>query len=94
MGAVIGVASGAVVGALNSKKIKKGAAISKKKAQEFYKKALPQLKKIKKVGEAEYRVFMENALKNYSKAKKLSASEAHELRKDIGTYWKEIKKHL
>ncbi|MBI2035821.1 MAG: hypothetical protein HYT12_04055 [Candidatus Liptonbacteria bacterium] len=94
LGAAFGAASGIVLGVINSKKIKKGAAKSKKHAAEFYKQAVPQLKKLKRVGEGEYDEFMKKAIANYARVKKLSGREAMELAREAKKYWQEIKKHI
>jgi gas vesicle protein len=61
---------------------------------DFYKKISPQLKKVKKMGEKEYKVFMKAAAEKYAKAKKMSEESAQELIKNAEQSWKHFSKHL
>ncbi len=92
IGAVLGVAAGIFLASSDSGK-KLGADI-KEKSADFYASLAPKLKKMKKMGEAEYKKFVENAAESYSKAKKLTAEEAAEIRTAAEKSWDHLKKHL
>lgn len=93
-GAVIGTALGVAAGLfLASKKGKQLQKDTKQKAIEFYAYIAPKIKKIKKLGQKEYVAFIENAAKNYGKAKKFSAAETKRLMAEAKTTWKHLKKH-
>lgn len=93
-GAVIGTALGVAAGLfLSSEKGQKLQKDIKKKAIEFYAYAAPRLKKIKKMGEKEYALFMEKAIKNYGKAKKFSAAETKLVMAEVKKTWKHLKKY-
>ncbi len=57
---------------------------------ELYKTAAPRLKKMKKLGETEYKAFMKRAAQTYGKAKKLSAQEITALTKEVQGSWKNL----
>jgi hypothetical protein len=61
---------------------------------DFYRFMVPQIKKVKKMGEAEYKKFVVEAMDRYSKNKKLSEIEAKHLVKNAQASWKHLKKHL
>lgn len=93
-GALIGTALSVAAGLfLVSKKGKKLQKDIKQKTVEFYAYIGPKLKKIKKLGEKEYIAFIENAAKNYGKAKKFSAVETKILLAEAKKSWKHLKKH-
>jgi len=93
-GAVAGVALGVAAALfLTSKKGREIQKDAKQKAAEFYKYISPKLKKMKQLGEKEYLVFMENAAKNFGRAKKLSQEELKVLIADAKSTWKHLKKH-
>ena len=95
MGTLVGAALGAAAGILlapeSGKKIRKDI---KNKSAEFYAYLAPQLKKIKKLGQAEFKVLVENTAKNYSKAKKLSLKEEKVLIERAQNSWNHLKRHL
>lgn len=76
---------------------KKGKALKKDIANvtaDFYKHISPKIKKIEKMGEKEYKMFMKGAAEQYIKTKKLSGAIANDLIKDAQTSWKHFSKHL
>lgn len=93
-GAFVGVALGVAAGLfLSSKKGKKMQKDVTQTAAEFYAYIAPKLKRMKRLGEKEYFVFVESAAKNFAKAKKLSAGELEILTADAKKVWKHLKKH-
>ena len=66
----------------------------KQTSAHFYHSIVPQIKKLKRVGDAEYKSLVEKALHAYSKAKDLAPADIQELKKTAESHWKEIKKHL
>lgn len=92
-GALVGTALGVAAGLfLASKKGKELQKDIKQKTVEFYAYIAPKLKKIKRLGEKEYVAFVENAAKNYSKAKRFSAAETKILLAEARKAWKHLKK--
>ncbi len=61
---------------------------------DFYKSVSPKVKKIEKMGEKEYKLFMKNAAEQYAKTKKMSEEVAKQLIKDAQLSWKHFSKHL
>ncbi len=94
-GGLIGAALGVGAGLLISSKFgKKLGTKAKDLSADFYRYISPQIKKVKKMGEAEYKKFVEEAMKKYSKSKKLTELEAKKLVKDAHGAWKHLKKNL
>lgn len=94
-GVLIGAALGVGVGLLaESKTGKRFEKKAKNLSVDFYGYMVPQIKKVKKMGEAEYKKFVMEAMKQYSKNKKLSRAEAKYLVKDAQGAWKHLKKYL
>lgn len=91
VGAALGAAAGLFLAPSSGKKLRKDI---KHQAMEIYKMAAPQLKKLKNMGEAEYKAAMASAVAVYSKAKKLSTAEARMLQKEAEASWKTLQKHL
>lgn len=91
VGAAIGVGAGLLLASGSGKKI--GAGI-KKMSGEFYRYVAPRLKKLKKIGEAEYHQLMIEGANDFSKAKKLSLAEGRALSLEAKRSWGHIKKHL
>jgi gas vesicle protein len=60
---------------------------------DFYKDISPKLKKINKMGEKEYKLFMAKAVVQYAKTKKISAKMAKELVKEAQQSWKHLSRH-
>lgn len=90
-GAALGVAAGMLLAPKPGKKLRKDI---HDMAADIYKRAAPKLKKMKKLGEAEYKAFMDSAAKTYGKAKKLSEKEIAALRKEARGSWKHLSKHF
>ena len=61
---------------------------------DFYKSISPKVKKIKKMGEKEYKEFMKNAVGKYTKTKMISDDMTKELAKDVEQSWKHFSKYL
>lgn len=94
-GAAVAAALGAVAGMLlapeSGKKLRRDI---KKTAGQLYRDAMPQLKKMRNVGKAEFEKFMGAAASKFASAKKLSAVEKKQLIKEAKGAWGKIKKHL
>jgi len=94
-GTVVGIALGVAASVYLA--LKKGK-ISKEDiadvTADFFKYIYPKLKKIKKMGEKEYKLFMKNAAKQYIKTKKISADKAKQLIKETQQSWKHFSSHL
>lgn len=91
VGAVLGVAAGMLLAPESGKKLREDI---KKLPGDFYRYMAPRVKKLKKVGEKQYDAFVDEGVKNYVKAKKLSVSEEKMLKNETRRFWKNIKKHL
>ena len=91
VGAALGAAAGLFLAPESGKKLRQDI---KKKSSDFYKELVPKLKKAGKMGEAEYKTAVKEALAVYGKAKKLSAGETKELMNEAHAYWKQLKKHF
>ena len=94
-GAVAGIALGVAANMFLSSK--KGKAVKKNIADamaDFYKYISPKLKKLGKMGEKEYKIFMKGAAMQYAKTKKMSEVMAGQLVKDVQQSWKHFSKHL
>ncbi len=94
-GAVAGIALGAAASMfLSSKKGKELKNEIGDITADFYKSASPKIKKIKKMGEKEYKEFMKSSAERYAKAKKISEGMSKELIKNAEQSWKHFSKHL
>lgn len=94
-GGLIGAALGVGAGLLVESKF--GKQLGKKSGQisaDFYRYMAPKIKKVKKMGEAEYKKFVAEAVERYKKDKKLSQAEARYLAKNAQASWKHLKKNL
>lgn len=94
-GAIAGVALGVAASMFLSSK--KGKELKKDVSHvmaDFYKYIAPKVKKMKKMGEKEYKTFMRNAAEQYAKTKKLSEDMAKQLIKDAEQSWHHFSKHL
>lgn len=91
IGAALGVGAGLLAESNLGKQLGKE---GKHLSADFYRYMSPQIKKVKEVGEAEYKEFVEKAIERYSKDKKLSKTEAQHLAKDAQASWKHLKKNL
>jgi gas vesicle protein len=91
VGAVLGIAAGMI---LTSEAGKKMGTDIKKLSVDFYRYMAPQVKKLKKLGESEYNALVEQTVKKYAKAKKLSLAEEKILAKEAKRSWGHIKSQL
>lgn len=92
-GAVAGLALGVAASLfLTSKRGKEIRHDVKEKMADFYKYIAPKVKKMKQMGEKEYKVFMKNAAMQYGKAKKFSAAATAELIKEAQKTWHHFSK--
>ncbi len=91
VGAALGVATGMLLESASGKKLRGNA---KQKSAEFYAYLSPRIKKMKKIGEREYKALAKSALKSYSKAKRLSPIEEKAIIAEAKKYWKHLKRHL
>ena len=89
IGAVLGIAAGMLMAPKKGKELRKDV---KKISADFYKSIAPELKKIKKFSEKEYKIFVKKAAVNYSKVKKLSTEEAKILANEAQKSWNHLKK--
>lgn len=94
-GALIGAALGVAVGIFsNSEKGKELKKEMKDKMTDFYKTVAPKLKKMKEVGEKEYKTFISKALVDYNKDGKFDKEDLKKLANHAHASWKHLKKHL
>ncbi len=91
IGGALGVAAGMLLAPESGKKFRGGIG---RKSAEFYAHLAPRLKKAKRMGEAEYKVFVREAAKSYSKAKRLSGHEEKAIVAHAHRSWKHLKRHL
>jgi len=94
-GTVAGIALGAAASMFLSSK--KGKALKndlESIAADFYKSVSPKIKKIEKMGEKEYKLFMKEAAEKYAKTKKISEGMTKQLVKEVQQSWKHFSKHL
>lgn len=91
IGAVLGVAAGIFA---TSKKGKEMGREVKDKSVEFYNFIAPQLKKVREMGEQEYKKFINKAVLEYKKNKNLSTEQVKNIAKEAHASWKHLKKHL
>jgi gas vesicle protein len=61
---------------------------------DFFKYISPKVKKVKKMGEKQYKLFMKNAVKQYAKTKKISDDKARQLMENAQQSWKHFSSHL
>ena len=92
-GALIGLALG-IAGSifLSSKKGEKIKGDIKNITADFYKYIAPKVKKVKKMGEKEYKEFIKNSVKQYGKVKKISGDKISELTKEAIKSWNHLSK--
>ncbi len=92
-GAAIGAALGAGIVALaKSKAGQKALKQVKHEGEEFLKYLTPKVKKMKKMGETEYKKLVNSAMEAYNKDKKISQVEAKKFVKKAQDSWKKIVK--
>ena len=94
-GLVAGVALGVAASMfLATKKGKELTSSAEGMMADFYKYITPKIKKMKKMGEKEYKMFMKSSAEKYAKAKKMSEETAKNLVKEAQQSWKHFSKHL
>ena len=94
-GAMAGVALGVAASMfLSSKKGKELRNNIADISADFYKSISPKIKKVKKMGEKEYKEFMKNSAEQYAKTKKISEKMAKELVKEAQQTWSHLSKHI
>ncbi|OGZ78725.1 MAG: hypothetical protein A2528_02095 [Candidatus Staskawiczbacteria bacterium RIFOXYD2_FULL_37_9] len=87
-GAAVGLALGVAANMfLDSKKGKALKNDIESIMADFYKYASPKVKKIKKLGEKEYKIFMKGAAENYAKLKKISGNMAEQIIEKAQESW-------
>lgn len=91
VGAVLGVAAGMLLAPESGKKVRGDI---KRLSGDFYRYIAPRVKKLKQLGEAEFRAFVDKGAKQYAEAKKLSRAEEKMLAMEAKRSWGHIKKHL
>ncbi|MBI2591218.1 MAG: YtxH domain-containing protein [Candidatus Brennerbacteria bacterium] len=90
-GAVLGAIAGIFLAPESGKNLRKDI---KKRTAEFYKHLIPNLRKIKKIGEQEYKELVKKAAQRYAKSKKISKKETDDLIKEAHKSWTHLTKHL
>ena len=94
-GAVAGLALGvATTMFLSSKKGKEVVGEAQDMMADFYKYITPKIKKMEKMGEKEYKMFMKESAEKYAKAKKMSEATAKQLIKEAQQSWKHFSRHI
>lgn len=94
-GAVAGLALGVAASMfLTSKKGKELKNDIADVSADFYKYISPKLKKVQKLGEKEYKIFMKGAAEQYAKTKKISGDTANQLIKEAQQSWSHFSRHL
>lgn len=91
IGAALGIAAGIMLAPKSGKKIR---GTVKNKYAEFMAYLAPQFKKIKHIGEDGYDTFVKDAVKTYTKTKKLTEKEGKDLLVHAKKSWKHIKKEV
>ena len=94
-GAAAGIALGVAANMFLSSK--KGKEVQKDVVgviADFYKYISPKVRKMEKVGEKEYKLFMKNSAEQYVAAKKISGDIAKELIKEVQQSWEHFSSYL
>ena len=91
VGAALGVAAGLFATSETGKEMERE---MKEKVADFYKSVAPKIKKAKKMGEKEYKEFIDKALVGYSKNGKFNQKDLENITKEAHASWKHLKKHL
>ena len=90
-GLALGVAASMFLSSKKGKEIKEDIADI---AADFYKSVSPKIKRIKKMGEKEYKKFMKDAAEQYVQTKKMSGDMAKQLIEEAQQSWKHFSEHL
>jgi len=91
IGAAVGVAAGLLIPSNTGKKIKKQ---MKASTADFYRYLAPRIKRLKTVGEREYKALIDQAAKSYAEVKDISAKEMADLVDSAKDSWGDIKRGL
>lgn len=91
IGAVLGVTAGILLASESGKKIRMDI---KKRSGDFYRYMAPQMKKLKRLSEAEYDAFVAKGAKNYANAKRISLAEKRRLIKEAKRSWGHMKRQV
>lgn len=91
VGAALGVAAGMLFAPKSGKKIRKNI---KSISADFYRKVAPRVKKLRKVGEKQLHAFAAKSVRQYARAKRLSAAEERALMAEAKRSWRHVKKYL
>lgn len=91
IGATLAIAIGIFAESKKGKELKKEV---KDKVADFYKTITPKLKKMKEVGEKEYKTFIDKALADYNKDGKFDKEDLKKLATEAHKSWKHLKKNL
>jgi len=91
VGTVLGVAAGMLLATESGRKMRKDI---KKLSGDFYNYIAPQVKKLKQIGEAQYKAFVDEGVEKYAKSKRLTLAEKKILAKEAKRSWGHIRKHL
>jgi gas vesicle protein len=90
-GVALGVAASMFLASKKGKELKEDIADI---TADFYKSISPKVKKIKKMGEKEYKIFMKGAAEQYAETKKMSQDMASQLIEEAQQSWKHFSDHL
>jgi len=90
-GLALGVAASIFLSSKKGKELREGVVDV---TADFYKSVSSKVKKIGKMGEKEYKIFMKDAAEKYVKTKKISEDIAKDLVKDAQQSWKHFSGHL
>jgi len=94
-GGLIGAALGVGAGLLAESKLgKQLGGKAKHLSADFYRYMAPKIKKVRRMGEAEYKKFVAEAMARYAKDKRLSQSEVQHLVRNAHAAWKHLKRNL
>ena len=91
IGAALGIAAGIFAASKTGKDMRKDV---KDKMTDFYQTIAPKLKEMRKVGEKEYKIFIDKALADYNKDHKFNREDLKRLAKEAHASWKHLKKNL
>ena len=87
----LGVAAKMFLDTKKGKEIKKDVVHA---TADFYKYISPKIKKVKKMGEKEYKEFMKGAVGQYIKSRKITGVMAEQLVKNVQQSWNHFSSHL
>lgn len=91
VGAALGIAAGMLFAPKSGKKIRKDI---KNVSADFYRKMAPQVKKMNRIGKVQLHKFAAKSVRQYARAKKLSAAEERALMAEAKRSWRHVQKYL